>query len=335
MFYNNRHVHQTTRSRRAMNQTQSSLLSCVIPVFNEEDVLPLLIATLSDLQIRECEFEFILVDDGSTDQSLPIAISAHQNDPRFKILQLGRNFGHQIAITAGLQAATGDCAIILDADLQDPPALIDVFVAQWKNGADVVYGVRTNRKENAIKKMAYAAFYRLYRQLANMDVPLDAGDFCLISRRVLDKLNALPERVRFVRGLRSWIGLTQVGIPYERASRAAGQPKYTLLTLSKLAFDGLINFSTIPLQLASLLAVATALGGFGIMGWALYAKLFGYNVPWGWTSTMVVMLLLFSVLFLIMAILGQYIGRIFLEVKNRPLYTVAQSWGLDLTKLKP
>lgn len=314
---------------RFMNRaTATPLVSCVIPVYNEEAVLPLLLHTLGALRI-DCRLEFILVDDGSRDGSLPLLLAAHQADARFKIIRLGRNFGHQTAISAGLQHATGDCAVVLDADLQDPPDLIPRFLDAWRAGADVVYGIRQGRKENAFKRLGYAVFYTVYHKLAAIDVPLDSGDFCLLSRKALDLLNQLPERVRFVRGLRSWIGLAQVGLPYERAARAAGKPKYTLLALVKLALDGLINFSTIPLHLATLLAFLTGLGGLGIMLWALYAKLFGYQVPWGWTSTMTVMLFLFSILFMIMAILGQYIGRIFLEVKQRPLYTIAQTWGIQ------
>lgn len=312
-----------------MASSQPSLVSVIVPVYNESDVLPLLIPTLSTLTIPHCVFEFLLVDDGSTDSSLGILVAAHQNDPRFNIIQLGRNFGHQVAITAGLEAAKGDCAVILDADLQDPPMLLADFVREWRNGADIVYGIRQGRKEGFIKTLGYTLFYAMYKKLASINVPLDSGDFCLLNRKALDTLNSLPERVRFVRGLRSWIGFKQVGIPYERAARAAGEPKYTLISLIRLALDGLINFSTIPLHLATLLSFLTALGGIGIMLWALSAKFFGQEVPWGWTSTMAVMLFLFSILFFIMAILGQYIGRIFLEVKERPLYTITQTWGIS------
>ncbi|MBD3265698.1 glycosyltransferase [bacterium] len=312
-----------------MSNGTHKLISCVIPVFNEEAVLPFLFTVLAGLRIDGYAWEFILVDDGSTDQTLGHCLVKHREDARFKVIQLGRNFGHQTALTAGLEAARGDCAVILDADLQDPPVLIETFVREWENGADVVYGIRQHRKENALKRACYHLFYRVYKKLAAMDVPLDSGDFCLIGRQALDMLNALPERVRFVRGLRSWVGLKQVGIPYERVARVAGESKYTYISLTKLAFDGLVNFSTVPLHVATFLAFFTALGGFGIMGWALYAKFFGYEVPWGWTSTMVVMLFLFSIMFLILAILGQYIGRIFLEVKERPLYTVAHTWGFE------
>ena len=308
---------------------KESLLSCVIPVYNEEAVLPLLFQTLQNLQIHGYVFEFIFINDGSKDNSLPLLLDAHSNDERFKIIQLGRNFGHQAAITAGLRAAQGDAVMILDADLQDPPELIPAFTEAWKQGADVVYGIRQGRKENLFKRAAYKLFYRLYQRLADMEVPLDSGDFCLLSRKALDLLNTLPERVRFVRGLRSWIGLKQTGIPYERSARAAGDSKYTIFSLFTLALDGLINFSTFPLQIATWLAFLTGLGGLGVMGWALSAKIFGFDVPWGWTSTMVVMLFLFSILFMIMAIMGQYIGRIFLEVKERPLYTIAQTWGFE------
>ena len=229
------------------------VFSVVLPVFNERESLAELHRRLSSVMIALAEpYEIIYVDDGSRDGSGDLLAAIQQNDAQVRVLHLSRNFGHQAAISAGLDHAGGDAVIVLDADLQDPPEVLPALLAQWRLGFDVVYAVRRERKENLFKRSAYDIFYRLLRQVANVEIPLDAGDFCVLDRRVADVLRKMPERNRFMRGIRSWIGFRQIGVPYNRAARFAGQPKYSLLKLLRLAFDGFFSFSYLPLRLASL-----------------------------------------------------------------------------------
>ena len=224
-------------------------ISVVVPVHNEAENLPELYGRLSSvLGEVGAAYEIIVVNDGSTDGSLPLLRDLHARDPRVKVVNLARNFGHQIAISAGLDYARGEGIVMMDADLQDPPEVIPEFIRKWNEGYQVVYGTRRERKENIFKRFAYALFYRLLRQVSAVDIPLDSGDFSLIDARVADVMRSMPERSRFVRGLRSWVGFKQIGIEYPRSSRHSGQPKYTFGKLVKLALDGLISFSMLPLR---------------------------------------------------------------------------------------
>jgi dolichol-phosphate mannosyltransferase len=304
-------------------------------VFNEDRIIPLLHRRLADASARwNAAFEVMLVDDGSTDDTLPALRSLHATDGRFKYISLARNFGHQTAVSAGLQYVAGDVVAIIDGDLQDPPEELQRFLHYWSEGYDVVYGIRTKRKESAVKRAAYHAFYRILSWCSSIDIPLDAGDFCVIDRVVVDCLNAMPERNRFVRGLRSWVGYRQIGVPYEREPRFAGEPKYTLFKLMRLAFDGIISFSYRPLQLAGTLGFAACVFSFaGIVFYVVHRilnrKIFGLapqDVP-GFTTLILVILFIGGVQLLTLGVLGEYIGRIFDEVKQRPLYLLKEASG--------
>jgi polyisoprenyl-phosphate glycosyltransferase len=306
------------------------LLSLVIPVYNEAEVLPLLLARLLKVAPGwEMPYEVIFVDDGSTDDSVRVIRDLTRGQAAFRILQLSRNFGHQPAITAGLAAAKGEAVVVMDADLQDPPEMIETFLEKWREGYQVTYAVRRQRQEGLLKRWAYKRFYRLLKRISSLDIPLDSGDFCLMDRRVLDELQALPENIRFVRGLRSYVGFRQVGVPYAREARAAGRPKYSLRSLSNLALDGIFGFSLLPLRLASIMGLCIALpsfllGMFFIIHRVFDFKLFGYSptdTP-GLASLATGMFFLGGVVLIILGIIGEYLGRIYVEVKRRPPYIV-------------
>jgi len=280
------------------------------------------------------DYEIIVVDDGSTDRTLQL-LRGFAADSRLKVLSFTRNFGHQAAVTAGLMHASGDIVAVIDADLQDPPEELDRFLQKCREGYDVVYAIRMKRKESVFKRAAYFLYYRLLRFLANIDIPLDSGDFCVISRRALDTLNALPERNRFVRGLRTWIGYRQAGVAYERHARAAGAPKYTLRGLMNLALDGIINFSYKPLRILG--TTGLVIGALSLIAAAAFFLQFitnttvlGYNphdAP-GWTSLMLSLLMLSAIQLFGLGILGEYVGRLFEETKRRPPYLIASTINL-------
>jgi dolichol-phosphate mannosyltransferase len=247
----------------------------------------------------------------------------HADDPAVKVVNLSRNFGHQAAITAGLDYAKGDVVICMDGDVQDPPEVIPTLVARWRDGHDVVYAVRKSRQEGFLKRGCYAAFYRLLRRLSMISIPLDAGDFALMDRRVVDCLKALPERSRFIRGLRTWVGFRQTGVEYEREKRFAGMPKYTWLKLVNLGVNGLLSFSAIPLRMATAFGFMISFSALLGIIVALYLKLFTDLAIPGWTATVIPILVLGGIQLLSIGILGEYIAQIFDEVKQRPLYLVA------------
>ena len=307
------------------------LLSVVLPVYDERDNLePLrqqLCAVLEDAVAGS--FELIFVDDASRDGSSEIITGWNATDPRIKLLQLSRNFGHQAALQAGLDAARGCAVVLMDADLQDPPQILPRFVAAWRDGNEVVYGIRRKRHESVFKRTAYAAFYRTMTLIADIDVPLDAGDFCLLDRKVVDALIAIPEHNRFLRGLRSWIGFRQAGVEYERGSRHAGEPKYTLRKLVRLALSGYIGFSAMPLRIASALGLVASFSGLALAGWAVSTKLLNIYSPRGWTSLMAVILLLAGIQLLVLGVIGEYLGRVYDEARQRPLYVVRARLGFD------
>lgn len=308
---------------------EAPILSLVLPIYNEEEVIPeldrRLRAFLADVGGGVGDsWEVIFVDDGSRDRSLPMLKELAAAEPRYKLLSLSRNFGQQMAITAGLDRASGDAVVIMDADLQDPPEVVRQMVARWREGFDVVYGVRSRRHgETALKKLTAALYYRLLRaMLGGASLPVDAGDFRLMSRPVVMTLRALREQHRFVRGLVWWVGFRQTAVTYERPGRFAGETKYPLRKMLRFAVDGITSFSTVPLRMAiwfGVLAGLTAMGG-GV--WALYEKLFGTGVVKGWTTIMILVGLGSSAQLLMTGILGEYVGRIYEEVKRRPLYVV-------------
>jgi len=299
-------------------------LSVVLPVYNEEAILPRLFERLvSSLpQVAE-EYEVLLVDDGSTDRSLEMLRDMHQSDPRYKYLSFSRNFGHQTAISAGLREVRGQVVAVMDADLQDPPEVLPSFIDKLKEGYEVVYAIRTQRKESPWKRGLYSAFYRILHFLSDIPIPLDAGDFCVMDRKVVDLVNGLPEKNRFVRGIRSWVGFRQTGMAYERHARQAGEPKYTFRKLLKLAFDGIISFSFMPLRLATMAGFCVSAFAFLYALFTLFQRLFLTTVP-GYSTIVILICFIGGVQLITVGILGEYMGRIYDEVKNRPLYILKE-----------
>jgi len=296
-------------------------LSVVIPVFNEEGNIPemhsRLTAVLGGLGLS---YEIVFVDDGSGDRSVELLNALAGKDARVAVVELSRNFGHQVAISAGLDFAAGQGVVIMDADLQDPPEVLPALAAKWREGYDVVYAIRHGRKESWLKRTAYALFYRLLCRVANVNIPLDAGDFCIMDRKVADILRSMPERNRFVRGIRSWVGLRQIGLPYERQARHAGRPKYTLGRLMVLALDGMISFSHMPLRVASLTGFGISLLALLLAAYYFVKKLLVGLEPRGFATTIVAILFMAGIQIMAVGVVGEYIGRIFDEVKRRPLY---------------
>jgi dolichol-phosphate mannosyltransferase len=307
-------------------------LSIVVPCFNEEDCLPALHERLSKAARASFgdDYELVLVNDGSRDSSWQIMRQLANNDPHVVGVNLSRNHGHQLALTAGLDLARGDTILIIDADLQDPPELLgDMVTAMRSEGADVVYGVRRSRAgETAFKRATAHGFYRLLARATDVDIPLDAGDFRLMTRRALDVLLAMPEQARFIRGMVAWIGFKQVPILYDRSERLAGETKYPFSKMFRFALDALTGFSSAPLKLASHAGLALAMGSVLIVLYILYAWLAGQSIQ-GWTSLMLVVVVLGAVQMFVLALMGEYIGRLYNEAKRRPLYIVQEIAGGD------
>lgn len=311
----------------------TQLISVVIPVLNESQTIQHLVRRLAEASGSwNCDYEIIFIDDGSTDNTLEMIKEMHSVNPRVKYLSFSRNFGQQTAVSAGLEVSAGDAVVIMDADLQDPPEEIQKFIDKWKDGYDVVYGIRHNRKEGLAKKMAYWLFYRTLNKLASIRIPLDAGDFSLISRPVVNHLNALPERNRFVRGLRSWVGFRQTGVLYERAVRYEGDAKYGVRKLVRLALDGIFSFSHRPLKIIGSFGFIVSILSFA--GLVFYFVLRIFDIPFlglspkdvpGFTSIVLILLFVSGVQILALGIFGEYLGRIFDEVKRRPQYIVKES----------
>lgn len=305
-------------------------LSVVVPVFNEEAGLDALatrlLASLTGLGLA---FEVIFVDDGSRDRSLAVLARLCAVEPRFGAISFSRNFGKEIAISAGLDAARGRAVVIMDADLQHPPELIESFLERWREGYEMVYAQRRDRRgESAVRRWLSAGFYRLFALVSQTDLPPGAGDFRLLDRRVVDALNAIEERTRFTKGLYSWVGFRQIGVPYERDARAAGDPKYTLRKLVRLALSGYVGFSAMPLRISVWLGLLSAGVGFALGLGALATKFLGIYSPQGWVSTIVVILLVGGVQLLMLGVIGEYLARVYDEVRRRPLYVVRSRRGL-------
>ena len=306
-------------------------VSLIFPVYNEEEVLPVLYDRVRQMidQLPDYDFEVILINDGSRDQSLDLMQQFHAQDPRFKAVDFSRNFGHQVAITAGIDFATGDAVILMDADLQDPPEILPQFLNKWREGYQVVYAVRKTRQEHILKRLAYAAFYRLLQRISDIQIPLDSGDFCLMDRAVVDTIKSMQERNRFVRGLRSWAGFRQIGLDYDRDKRYGGEVKYTLTKLMKLALDGIFSFSYFPLQLASYTGFIISIVSFlGIIVY-LYRKIFVGGEPQGFPTLVILILFMGGIQLVFLGVIGEYIGRIYDEVKKRPTYVVRSTYGIS------
>lgn len=311
-------------------------LSIIVPCYNEEPVLPELFRRLGSAAATwGLEYEIICVDDGSQDRTWTLLKQQHQRDARWRAVAFARNFGHQTAVSAGLFYAGGDAAVVLDADLEDPPEEISRLLEKWREGYDVVYAIRQKRKEGPLKRLCYWIFYRLMARLVSFDIPLDSGDFCLVSRRVVDTINSMPERNRFVRGLRAWSGFRQTGVTYERAARFAGAPKYTFQKLLKLATDGLFSFSTVPLRMATYLGLSVSgiafLGALFTLAQKIFAEQFskiGLAPSPGFPTIVISVLFLGGIQLICLGILGEYIGRIYEEVKGRPLWILRDSAGI-------
>ncbi len=320
-----------------MNRTQ---LSLVIPIFNEEPIIEelerRLLALLANVQTVGESWEVVLVNDGSKDRSLELLRRMAAREPRFKVLSFSRNFGHQMAITAGVDRAEGEAVIVMDADLQDPPEVIREMVAKWREGYDVVYGVRRSRAgETLFKKATAALFYRLLRVMLGIEIPVDAGDFRLMSRPVVLALRALRERHRFVRGMVAWVGFRQVAVKYDREARFAGETKYPLRKMIRFAIDGITSFSVIPLRFATWLgSLAGAVAVVAGM-WAVYVRFFASGVVPGWTTIMIMVAFGASAQLLMTGILGEYVGRIYEELKHRPLYITAEEINFNTPPESP
>lgn len=318
------------RQEKTDNINQIPTVSVVLPVFEEEEVLLELFKRLTAVLAQlHTSYEVIFVDDGSRDRTPELIRELNRQDPCIKGVCLARNFGQQIAVTAGMRYASGAAVILMDADLQDPPEVLPKFLEKWKEGYDVIYAVRASRKENLVKKLCYKVFYRLLAAMSDVDMPIDAGLFCLIDRKVLEVLNTLPEHKRFLPGLRSWSGFRQAGLSIPREDRYAGEVKYTLRKSMKLALDALLSFSTVPLRLAFLAGfVISILCTVGIL-LILYQRLVAHITVPGYATTVILILFLGAVQLLSLGILGEYLGRIYEEVKDRPLYVVRELVGLS------
>jgi glycosyltransferase involved in cell wall biosynthesis len=300
-------------------------LSVVIPIYNEAENLPALYTRLiAVLETHAANYEIVFVDDGSRDSSLAQLQALADANRRVVVVELARNFGHQVAISAGLDQSRGGAVIVMDADLQDPPEVLPQFMAKWREGYDVVYAIREHRKESWAKRTAYALFYRLLQRVANIEIPLDAGDFCIMDRRVVDLLVQMPERNRFVRGIRSWIGLRQVGLAYERHERHAGQPKYTFSRLIYLALDGLVSFSYVPLRVITVMGFSVSLLSIILAIFYVIKQLTVGLYPPGFATLTVAIFFLTGIQLITIGVIGEYVGRIFEEVKRRPLYILRQ-----------
>ena len=304
------------------------MISLVLPVFNEAATLPQFYRRLADALPPGAPYELVFVDDGSTDGSWATLRRFADGDPSVRLVRLSRNWGHQAAITAGLDAALGDAVIVMDTDLQDPPELIPELLARWRDGFDVVYAVRAERAgESAWRLASIRVYYKLLRRIAGNEIPENVGDFRLMSRRVVDALRAMPERTRFLRGMTAWVGYPQTGVEYNRDPRFAGESKYPPRKLLRLALDGITSFSTVPIKLVAWLGFVLVAFCLVVLGWALYTRFFTDAAPQGWTSLLVVVLLLGGVQLLSLGIIGQYVARIFDESKQRPLYLVTERVG--------
>jgi len=334
---------------KTTGNSMKKTLSIVIPCYNEEQVLPRAIqrieSAISELQKTvdqaertamprasdeelQIDYEIIFVNDGSNDHSFDILRSHQQKNTHIRIINFARNFGHQIAATAGIDASIGDAVVLMDCDMQDPPETITKMFLLWLHGYDVIYATRTRRQgETAFKKITAKIFYRILASLSDTFIPVDTGDFRLMDRRVVEALSAMPERDRFIRGMVSWVGFKQISLPYERAERTAGNSKYPIARMISFALNGLLSFSTKPLKLASIMGFISSLLSLVGLCYALYSKFVLNNTISGWTSLMIAVLFIGGIQLFCIGVLGEYVGRIFKHAQNRPLYIVEGYYG--------
>ena len=303
-------------------------VSVVVPVFNEDDSIVPLLAELVPVLASIGPYEVVFVDDGSTDRSKAVILEQRALDPNVKLVELARNFGHQGALSAGLDHATGRAVVLMDADLQDPPSVVPELVDRWREGYEVVYAVRQKRKEGPILRASFFLFYRLLRRVSDIDLPLDSGDFCLLDRKAVDAIRSLPESNRLLRGLRGWVGFRQTGVAYERGARFAGRSKYSVRSRVRLAVDGLLSFSDLPLRLASFAGFLATLAALVYLLVAVVAYLRG-DVVKGWTSIVFVQLILGGVILMVLGVVGEYVSRIYQESKRRPTYVLRATHGAE------
>jgi glycosyltransferase involved in cell wall biosynthesis len=305
-------------------------LSLVLPIYNEEEVIPELHRQLQDFMGKlGLSAEVLFVNDGSRDRSMELLRDVAAEEPRYRIIAFARNFGHQTAITAGIDYARGEAVVVMDADLQDPPEVVLAMVAKWREGFDVVYGRRRGRTGETWFKIVTARwFYRLFAAMIPIEVPLDTGDFRLMSRKVVVALRELREVHRFVRGMVAWIGFKQTEVLYDRPGRFAGETKYPLRKMLRFALDGITSFSILPLRFSAYLGMLTSVGSVGVIAYALLSKYLYHQAVPGWTALMVAVTIFASVQLLMIGILGEYVGRIYEEVKRRPLYVVGETVNL-------
>jgi polyisoprenyl-phosphate glycosyltransferase len=305
-------------------------LSVAIPVHNEQSVLPELLNRLGRVldELPGGPHETVFVDDGSTDRTYELLEEAALKDGRMLVLSLSRNFGHQAAITAGLDHVTGDAVVVMDGDLQDAPEVIPEFVEKYQQGFDVVYAKRVRRKEPWILRLCYYVFYRMMASLSDIRLPLDSGDFGLMSRRVIDKLRQMPEHHRYLRGMRTWVGFRQTGIEVERAERHSGRSKYNVVRLLRLAFDGIFAFSIVPIRAAALLGAFVMFLSSLYIAYSIYIRLVLHESPQGFTALMVAVTFLSGVILFFLGVIGEYVGRISEELKARPHYIIVRRAGI-------
>jgi glycosyltransferase involved in cell wall biosynthesis len=305
--------------------------SIVAPIYNEQEIVPEFYRRLTAVMEGLGEpYEIILINDGSRDNSLAQMHALHRQDPHVKVINFARNFGHQISITAGMDYAAGEAVVVIDSDLQDPPEVIPELVAKWREGYEVVYAVRAKRiGETWFKKWTAHLFYRLIQRIANVDMPVDTGDFRLMDRKVLDVLRGMREVHRLMRGMAAWVGFRQTGVPYERQARFAGETKYPLKKMLRLTLDAITSFSYFPLQLATYAGFLVAALSALFIIFVIAARLSGTQAFEGQATTLIAVLFLGSLQLLSLGVLGEYLGRVTEEVKRRPLYIVANAWGLE------
>ena len=304
------------------------MYTVIIPIYNEEQTLPELRTRLMAATAGLDEpFEVILIDDGSSDGSYALMTGMHAKDPRIKVIRLSRNFGHQIALSAGLDEARGDAVVLMDGDLQDPPEILPEMIKLWKEGFQVVYSVKRSRQEDPLKRLAFRSFYRILHALSTIQIPMDAGNFSLMDRCVVDVLRAMPERNRYISGLRAWAGFQQTAVYYDRDPRFAGKPQMSLSRLIQLALDGIFSFSNIPLRLAVYFGLTAAAASFAGCFYVIYAKLFTDQAILGWASTILSILFVGGMILVTLGVIGEYISRIYEEVKKRPLYVIRDKIG--------
>ncbi len=319
-------------SDKREDRAARSLISIVVPCLDEEEVLAETLDRLDRMSRLppDCDFEFIFVDDGSSDATMVLLRQAAARDNRVRVIGFARNFGQQIAVSAGIDRARGDAVVLMDADLQDPPEVVAEMIACWRTGFDVVYGTRRSRRHDGpLKRITASGFYKVINRLSEVPIPRDTGDFRLMSRPVVEVLRRMPERHRFLRGMVAWAGFRQTALSYDRPERFAGKTKYPLRKMMRYAADGILSFSTRPLQMSIALGLMSAFLALVGIGYALFMRIFTSTWVEGWTALMIAVLFLGGVQLLSLGILGEYVGRIYSEVQRRPLYVVRETVGFD------